>query len=106
MWRAPTTWSRSEEHTSELQSLRHLACRLLLEKTKAGGKLNTLAATNLGPPGQTNARAPRSRSLSGNIRFRRHRRPLFRHCVSAAFFLNDRAPAKPHPLSLPDILPI
>src|ERR1035438_10666794 len=30
---------RSEEHTSELQSLRHLVCRLLLEKThlrKAG----------------------------------------------------------------------
>src|ERR1035441_10916943 len=24
--------SRSEEHTSELQSLRHLVCRLLLEK--------------------------------------------------------------------------
>src|SRR5437899_3855885 len=30
--RAP---SRSEEHTSELQSLRHLVCRLLLEKKKA-----------------------------------------------------------------------
>src|SRR5262245_64713839 len=29
--RAPT---RSEEHTSELQSLRHLVCRLLLEKKK------------------------------------------------------------------------
>src|SRR5436853_3777712 len=36
------TWSagpadqvrRSEEHTSELQSLRHLVCRLLLEKKK------------------------------------------------------------------------
>src|SRR5258705_5947490 len=26
--------NRSEEHTSELQSLRHLVCRLLLEKTK------------------------------------------------------------------------
>src|SRR5437899_2598836 len=26
---------RSEEHTSELQSLRHLVCRLLLEKKKA-----------------------------------------------------------------------
>src|ERR1035441_5637046 len=26
--------ARSEEHTSELQSLRHLVCRLLLEKTK------------------------------------------------------------------------
>src|SRR5258705_4222159 len=30
--RAPR--SRSEEHTSELQSLRHLVCRLLLEKKK------------------------------------------------------------------------
>src|SRR5262245_62364760 len=32
------TWAkdgtRSEEHTSELQSLRHLVCRLLLEKKK------------------------------------------------------------------------
>src|SRR5258705_9917300 len=30
--RSPT---RSEEHTSELQSLRHLVCRLLLEKKKS-----------------------------------------------------------------------
>src|SRR5438045_6837252 len=29
-----TTMERSEEHTSELQSLRHLVCRLLLEKKK------------------------------------------------------------------------
>src|ERR1039458_2290774 len=28
--------SRSEEHTSELQSLRHLVCRLLLEKNPRG----------------------------------------------------------------------
>src|SRR5437899_3720184 len=28
------TSRRSEEHTSELQSLRHLVCRLLLEKKK------------------------------------------------------------------------
>src|ERR1035438_5344291 len=36
--------SRSEEHTSELQSLRHLVCRLLLEKTNMiilFGALNT-----------------------------------------------------------------
>src|SRR5258705_8744550 len=37
--RPPTPWQdsqyvRSEEHTSELQSLRHLVCRLLLEKKK------------------------------------------------------------------------
>src|SRR5258705_7273779 len=29
---------RSEEHTSELQSLRHLVCRLLLEKKKTEGE--------------------------------------------------------------------
>src|SRR5205814_6363626 len=29
-----TEGMRSEEHTSELQSLRHLVCRLLLEKKK------------------------------------------------------------------------
>src|SRR5438045_8391818 len=29
-----TVGERSEEHTSELQSLRHLVCRLLLEKKK------------------------------------------------------------------------
>src|SRR5438045_4333596 len=28
------SFARSEEHTSELQSLRHLVCRLLLEKKK------------------------------------------------------------------------
>src|SRR5436853_2351942 len=30
--RPPRRGARSEEHTSELQSLRHLVCRLLLEK--------------------------------------------------------------------------
>src|SRR5262245_65296657 len=30
--------ARSEEHTSELQSLRHLVCRLLLEKKKTEKK--------------------------------------------------------------------
>src|SRR5262245_65276120 len=42
-WRWPVSYRsievlaviiRSEEHTSELQSLRHLVCRLLLEKKK------------------------------------------------------------------------
>src|SRR5436853_3381448 len=32
--RGPAYEPRSEEHTSELQSLRHLVCRLLLEKKK------------------------------------------------------------------------
>src|SRR5438093_2445059 len=33
---------RSEEHTSELQSLTNLVCRLLLEKKKTKNKINTL----------------------------------------------------------------
>src|SRR5258705_1724206 len=37
---------RSEEHTSELQSLRHLVCRLLLEKKKSVCS-STLAASPL-----------------------------------------------------------
>src|SRR5947199_3608471 len=37
---------RSEEHTSELQSLRHLVCRLLLEKKKNKKKTNTYTQEN------------------------------------------------------------
>src|SRR5438045_7619229 len=33
--------TRSEEHTSELQSLRQLVCRLLLEKKKEGHGIDT-----------------------------------------------------------------
>src|SRR5262249_60071470 len=33
--------ARSEEHTSELQSLTNLVCRLLLEKKKNGARVNT-----------------------------------------------------------------
>src|SRR5436853_2141890 len=35
---------RSEEHTSELQSLRHLVCRLLLEKKKNTTNARTITA--------------------------------------------------------------
>src|ERR1035438_10846601 len=38
----PTRFKRSEEHTSELQSLRHLVCRLLLEKKKKTEQLHNL----------------------------------------------------------------
>src|ERR1019366_10167724 len=36
--KAPHGVFRSEEHTSELQSLTNLVCRLLLEKKKRGGQ--------------------------------------------------------------------
>src|SRR5262245_64670401 len=37
---------RSEEHTSELQSLRHLVCRLLLEKKKTSTNHDMIQGTN------------------------------------------------------------
>src|SRR5438045_413173 len=40
---------RSEEHTSELQSLRHLVCRLLLEKKKATRMEQADLSPHLGP---------------------------------------------------------
>src|SRR5947199_7156184 len=44
---APVPWhvGRSEEHTSELQSLRHLVCRLLLEKKKQKAPTETQTRT-------------------------------------------------------------
>src|SRR5262245_62288259 len=57
--------SRSEEHTSELQSLRHLVCRLLLEKKKkamitpnaARGMKALSRPTPLGPSSISRSRA-------------------------------------------------
>src|SRR5258705_6756281 len=43
---------RSEEHTSELQSLRHLVCRLLLEKKKNASRSYPAAAGCSCGPGQ------------------------------------------------------
>src|SRR5690348_18119191 len=41
------TWTRLEEHTSELQSPVHLVCRLLLEKKKKKKKHNLKKCTQL-----------------------------------------------------------
>src|SRR5262245_63976307 len=41
--------SRSEEHTSELQSLRHLVCRLLLEKKKETHNIIRITTTRIEP---------------------------------------------------------
>src|SRR5256885_10247573 len=50
------TCSRSEEHTSELQSPCNLVCRLLLEKKKNGHRSDETARTTMPP-----ARLRRSR---------------------------------------------
>src|SRR3989442_9975883 len=55
---------RSEEHTSELQSLRHLVCRLLLEKKKIRQERRALRA-----PAPAEARHPHAdRPAEGGVR--------------------------------------
>src|SRR2546430_12748386 len=51
------TGTRSEEHTSELQSQSNLVCRLLLEKKKKKNKNTTLAYPNTQIYGLTQSRA-------------------------------------------------
>src|SRR5471030_1005951 len=86
---------RSEEHTSELQSLRHLVCRLLLEKKKNG----------VGGALRRNDRAPETarRGSAGQPGI-----GAGTACAKtlAFFFFNDTATTEIYTLSLHDALPI
>src|ERR1039458_5721010 len=88
---------RSEEHTSELQSLRHLVCRLLLEKI-AGETVSIFrAAVHLHA-----CRQPDCYVLHGQVARIRVR------CLGGVsnFFFNDTATTEIYTLSLHDALPI
>src|ERR1019366_5640644 len=77
---------RSEEHTSELQSLTNLVCRLLLEKkTKSSGF----------PASANSIRLVLAKALISTGTFE----PF-------VFFFNDTATTEIYPLSLHDALPI
>src|SRR6202023_1817079 len=83
---AASATPRSEEHTSELQSLRHLVCRLLLEKK------------NVIPPcpprrgvDHVNVRKLGPAKMGDGILF---------------FFFNDRAPPEISTFPLPAALPL
>src|SRR2546425_3317512 len=57
---AHAAFGRSEEHTSELQSLAYLVCRLLLEKKKTTTHLRDLVTTAAGQSSRVGIRnAPR-----------------------------------------------
>src|ERR1035438_4467957 len=82
---------RSEEHTSELQSLRHLVCRLLLEKKKDGAVYNAYRRRN----GRASARkTPTERLAMVFDANRAVRRRLDGHILF--FFLNKAAPPEIH----------
>src|SRR5215472_13591892 len=90
---------RSEEHTSELQSLRHLVCRLLLEKKKKSiyvpasllKSIRLLLVRKRGPK-RNHARTQSQLSAQGP--------PV------SFFFFNDTATTEIYTLSLHDALPI
>src|ERR1035438_477361 len=75
--------TRSEEHTSELQSLRHLVCRLLLEKT-----------------------IPRPRPCHLPVDVDRRNLRSQKANPPHGFFFNDTATTEIYTLSLHDALPI
>src|ERR1035441_9582051 len=92
----PTCAIRSEEHTSELQSLRHLVCRLLLERKKATCRRRGLRCPRetspdraILPPRSTPPGRGPSPTAPGLPRRPRH------HLL---FFLNERPTPKTPPL--------
>src|SRR6266566_2376526 len=91
--------TRSEEHTSELQSPCNLVCRLLLEKKK-----NTV---NHAPVREPRARRHRAALASRYVARRLY--PLsavYRQAIIIVFFFNDTATTEIYTLSLHDALPI
>src|SRR4029079_9752349 len=97
---------RSEEHTSELQSLAYLVCRLLLEKKKNQRATGAIAV-------KQNTRSTTSSIDGGTRRYRDTRHNTASCCVPPlavyslrSFFLNDTPTTEISPLSLPDALPI
>src|SRR5450432_362852 len=97
--------SRSEEHTSELQSRSDLVCRLLLEKKK-----------KTEPPRRTRRAGRQTRASSARSRAPATPPPLLRAAAALpscgtcragpSFFFNDPATTEIYTLSLHDALPI
>src|SRR4029434_10198134 len=95
--------SRSEEHTSELQSHLNLVCRLLLEKNNTCANTHTHththSATHTDPDTHTQTQ-PRTRTDT-------HTPPHpHEHTHTHTFFFNDTATTEIYTLSLHDALPI
>src|ERR1019366_9359904 len=97
---------RSEEHTSELQSLTNLVCRLLLEKKKKKTQKLGLVATHgvsyLYTLHHAVARAPQIFVLTATVELSLAHISFY----FFFFFFNDTAPTEIYPLSLHDALPI
>src|ERR1019366_5820774 len=98
-------YGRSEEHTSELQSLTNLVCRLLLAKKDTRGRA---ASRSLRPSGLTRNSSPShhtvpSSSSARSITDNSDTSPLY---VLLIFFFNNTAPTEIYSLSQHDALRI
>src|SRR6202043_920452 len=110
-WRTSTSGSvlasdrsRSEEHTSELQSRGHLVCRLLLEKknepprSRARRQVQGRATTRI----RRWSAGVGGRGANGD----RHRQPAHDASARSVFFLKGPRPHALPPLSPPRALPV
>src|SRR6202021_171385 len=97
--------TRSEEHTSELQSRQYLVCRLLLEKKKKQRKRDHTSHVVHPYRARRSARARCVLPISAHCARVRPTVP-FSCDVCLFFFLNDAAPPEISPFPLPDALPI
>src|ERR1039457_2587093 len=98
--------SRSEEHTSELQSPCNLVCRLLLEKKKSPGHASiktTLYRYDRLFDGQSDCRHTASSTL---IAHGDNPKQIQERLGLASFFFNDTGTADIYPLPLHAALPI
>src|SRR5882672_3380158 len=94
--------SRSEEHTSELQSHSELVCRLLLEKKKPSGALRVAGDKLIPAPEVALARVATPAKPATQLAV-----PLYGWAVDEfVFFFNDTATTEIYTLSLHDALPI
>src|SRR3954449_3127559 len=96
--------SRSEEHTSELQSHSHLVCRLLLEKKTYRKVVSRPSRRSIAAPPRRTGPPPSPQPTfpfapPGRTRWRRSSRPT-------SVFFNDTATTEIYTLSLHDALPI
>src|ERR1035438_4977543 len=97
---------RSEEHTSELQSLRHLVCRLLLEKKKNQHPLTNAVNTSRYTSAQRLTLVEREGAQRSGYALQCTQVPTVCRLFTFFFFFNDTATPEIYTLSLHDALPI
>src|ERR1019366_5234503 len=99
-------YARSEEHTSELQSLTNLVCRLLLEKTKGHARHRSIQRHPQLLQPRHAAPLPDLGDLAHHPHRERTRLSLWRRVLHFLFFFKKTPPPEIHPFSPPRRSPV